>query len=183
MNKIVCIVCALFIFMSGCALFTKDAVDYGMNVVNLKYESVLIKNQYERIYTLITANESKFTEDEWAQLLDVHFAFTEAASRITEIMDDPKKVVPPAELRQMYELVYIGYTTARVIISGHKEQFTDYQWAQMESFDIKAAQYDKQVRDILDNPDNEDINKTLAVIIALGGAAYKYLLPVVISMI
>jgi len=53
----------------------------------------------------------------------------------------------------------------------------------MENFDLKAIAYDKQVRAILDNPDNDDINMTLGAIITLGGITYKYLLPVLVSML
>jgi hypothetical protein len=188
MKKFIAIVTAVMlaistITFSGCALFSEQGLDYTTSVIGLKSESAIIKSQYQRIYDIVNTNQEKFTEEEWDQLMDIHFAFTETASRVEEIINDPKKIVTPAELRQTYELAYIGYTNAREIMVAHKEEFTGYQWSQLESFDNKAVEYDKKVRNILDNPDNEDINMTLGVIITLGGFAYKYLLPTLISMI
>jgi hypothetical protein len=82
----------------------------------------------------------------------------------------------------MYELAYIGYTNAREIIIRHKADFTSFQWDRMEQFDKRAHEYDVSVRKVLDNPDTDDINMTLGVIVTLSSAAYKYLLPVVVSM-
>lgn len=167
---------------TSCAMLGQS-VDYASNVINLKSDSMLIKKQYEKIYILVESKRDSFTEDEIAQLEDIHFAFSETANRIEEIMENPKKVVTPEELRQMYELAYIGYTNARVIVSTHKGEFTAYQWDQMEQFDNKLKEYDVDVRAILDNPDTDDINMTLGLIITLGGAAYKYILPVVVTLI
>jgi len=187
MKKIVIFVCMLVILISssisGCSLLTKEGAEYAAGVVNIKVESALIKSQYEKVYTLITANQQKFTLDEWKQLMDVHFAFSEAAARIENVMENPKNVITPKELKQMYELAYIGYTQAREILVNHEDGFTKYQWVQLKNFDAQALQYDKQVRGILDNPSTEDINVTLGIIITLGSVAYKYLLPVLVSMI
>jgi len=169
--------------MSGCVSWFSPAVNYATNMVDLKAESTLIKKQYERVYLLIEKKQSGFTDEEWVQLNDIHFAFSETADRISEMLSDPTKVVTPKELKGMYELAYIGYANARDIISVHKDEFTAYSWSQMINFDKQAIEYDKQVRAVLDNPDNNDINMTLGIIITLGGAAYKYLLPVLVSLI
>lgn len=170
--------------LTGCGtLFSKEGLEYATNVIDLKAESTLIKKQYERIYNIIIERQDSFSEEEIAQLNDIHFAFSETAIRVGEMMDDPINVVTPDELRSMYELAYIGYTNARDIVSVHKEEFTAYQWSQMIQFDAKAREYDVQVRKVLDNPDTADINMTLGVMITLGGAAYKYLLPVLVSLI
>lgn len=168
---------------SGCSMFNKNALDYATNAVELKSDSALIKAQYQRIYVLIEANKVKFTSDEWVQLSNVHFAFSESATRLEKIFADPKTIITPAELKQMYELAYIGYTSAKEIIAAHQAEFTKLQWAQIQAFDAQAVDYDKQVRLILDNPSTQDINVTLGLIITLGGVAYKYLLPVLVSMI
>lgn len=184
MKKIVAILCILFfVSISGCALLSKDMVDYSVGVMSLKVESELLYNQYESMYNLVSSKKENFTEEEWDQLMDVHFAFSETASRIDRMLKNPKEIVTPQELRQIYELAFIGYTNAKEIIINHRDQFSNYQWAQMENFDLKAIAYDKQVRAILDNPDNDDINMTLGAIITLGGITYKYLLPVLVSML
>lgn len=188
MKKLVIAVCLLCLFVSttmfsGCSYFNKNTLDYATNAVELKADSSLIKAQYQRIYVLIETNKAKFTADEWAQLSNVHFAFSESAARLEKIFADPKTVITPAELKQMYELAYIGYTSAKEIISAHQSEFTKLQWAQIQAFDAQAVDYDKQVRLILDNPNTQDINMTLGLIITLGGVAYKYLLPVLVSMI
>lgn len=167
----------------GCALFSKQTLDYATGVVSLKTESQIIKAQYEKIYNIIDSRRDAFTEEEIQQLEDIHFAFTETSLKVENILNNPKDIVTPAEIKQMYELAYIGYTNAKDIIVKHKEIFTSYQWSQLESFDKKALEYDAQVRQILDNPNNTDINKAIGMIITLGGIAYKYLLPVVISMV
>lgn len=169
--------------LSGCALFTKEGAQYAAGVVNIKNESDLIKSQYVKIYNLVDSNKVKFTEEEWKSLMDVHYAFSETYNRLDSIAVNPKSIVTPQELKRMYELAYIGYTEARAILSNHTNSFTTYQWAQLVSFDKQVVLYDKQVRLILDNPNTEDINITLGIIITLGSVAYKYLLPVVISMI
>lgn len=169
--------------MVGCSLISSNSVEYAMNVIDLKSESELIKKQYGKIYTIVDSRSDKFTDEERLQLDDIHFAFTETADRIEEIIDNPKKVVTPDELKEMYELAYIGYVNAREIILQHKDVFTSYQWDQMSKFDQSVIEYDVEVREVLDNPDTEEINKTLAVMITLGSAAYKYLLPVLVSII
>jgi hypothetical protein len=183
MKRLIAVICiVLMVFTSSCAMLGQG-VDYATDVMNLKVESVLIKNQYEKMYMLVDGKMDNFTDDEKSQLNDIHFAFSEAAIRIEMMMDDPKNAITPTELKGMYELVYIGYTTAREIITSHSDIFTSYQWSQMINFDKKAKEYDLQVRAILDNPDTNDINMTLGLIITLGGAAYKYLLPVLVSII
>jgi len=187
MKIIIAIVCVVLlavgsVTMPGCGYFNEIA-PYAMDVVNLKAESALMQQQYEKIFTLIQQYQASFTEEEWDQLNDIHFAFSETALRVSAILDNPADIPTPTELKQMYELAYIGYVNARDIISVHKEVFTSYQWAQLINFDKKANVYDKQVRAILDNPDTDDINMTLGLMITLGGAAYKYLLPVLVSVI
>ncbi len=169
--------------ISGCSLFSKQGAEYAAGVVNIKVESTIIKSQYEKIYTLIVSNKSKFSEEEWKQLMDVHFAFSEASIRVEKVIDNPKNIITPSELRQMYELAYIGYVQAREILVIHETEFTKYQWVQLNSFDAQALRYDKQVRAILDNPSTEDVNITLGIIITLSSVTYKYLLPVLVSMI
>jgi len=187
MKKLVAVSVVLIMLVSTTLLTSCSKIggslNYATNVIDLQVESTLIKNQYSKVYDLIVTEEESFTEEEWAQLNDIHFAFTETASRISEMMKKPENVITPKELRQMYELAYIGYTNARDIISSHKDIFTSYQWAQMVDFNDKAIQYDIEVRAILDNPDTEDINKTLGLIITLGGVAYKFILPVLVSLI
>jgi hypothetical protein len=186
MKKIITLVCVLIMILmstSGCALFTKQGAEYAAGVVNIKIESELIKSQYQKIYVLINDSHGKFTRDEWNSLLNVHYAFSETYDRLEKITKNPKDVVTPSELKRMYELAYIGYAEARVILSNHKEGFTKFQWAQLTNFDDQVSLYDRQVRSILDNPNTEDINITLGIIITLGSVAYKYLLPVLISVI
>lgn len=184
MKKIIAVICILLMVLatSSCSLMDGGA-DYAKQVVSLKAESTLIKSQYERVYSMINDNRDSFTESEQQQLDDIHFAFSEAALRIEGVYKNPETIMTPAELKSMYELAYIGYTNAKDIIVTHKELFTSYQWSQLENFDKKAIDYDKQVRAVLDNPDTDDINMTIGLIITLGGAAYKYLLPVIVSMI
>jgi hypothetical protein len=186
MKKIVAFICVFLMLLSsitGCSLFTKEGAQYAAGVVNIKAESVLIKSQYSRVYALVLDNKAKFGDDEWKQLMDVHFAFSESAARIEKLMESPKNVITPSELKQMYELAYIGYADAREILNNHKDGFTKFQWEQLINFDKQAVIYDKQVRSILDNPNTDDINITLGIIITLGSVAYKYLLPLLISAI
>ena len=184
MKKVVAILCVMMLMtFGGCALFSEQGAQYAMGVMNLKTDSHLLLTQYEKIYNLVSAHQERFSEEEWNQLLDVHYAFTETATRVESMMKSPKDIVTPAELRQMYELAYIGYANAREIILNHRDVFSSYQWSQMENFDLRAHIYDKQVRAILEDPSNNDINMTLGVMITLGGAAYKYLLPVLVAAI
>jgi hypothetical protein len=169
--------------ISGCSLLTKQGAEYAAGVISLKLESEIIKTQYQKIYVMMVDNQAKFTVDEWKSLLDIHYAFSETFTKLENITKDPKYVITPAELKKMYELAYIGYSEARSILSNHSDGFTKFQWKQLTSFDDQVLLYDKQVRSILDNPNTEDINTTLGIIITLGGVAYKYLLPVLISVI
>lgn len=186
MKKIVTFICVLVLLVSsvvGCSLFSKQGADYATSAVNLKLESTLIKTQYQKIYTVVQSNKAKFTDTEWQQLNEVNFAFTEASTRIEGVLKNPENVVTPVELKQMYDLAYIGYSEAKGILVNHKSEFTEYQWLELQNFDKQAVEYDKQVRSILDNPSTDDINKTLGIIIVLGSMAYKYLLPVLMSLI
>ena len=173
----------LVLSITGCSLFSKQGADYAANVVNLKVESTLIKAQYQKIFAVVQGNKARFTDTEWQQLNEVNFAFTESASRIEDVLKNPGNVVTPVELKQMYELASVGYTEAKGILNNHKSEFTEFQWLELQNFDKQAIEYDKQVRSILDNPSTDDINKTLGIIIVLGSMAYKYLLPVLISLI
>jgi len=184
MKKIVAMLCVLLMLLvSSCSLFTKQGAEYAAGVVNIKIESALIKSQYQKVYNLINDNQAKFSSEEWKSLMDVHYAFTESANRLEKIMESPKNIVTPAELKKIYELTYIGYTEARGILSNHKDSFTTFQWSQLIGFDEQVLVYDKQVRSILDNPSTDDINVTLGIIITLSSVAYKYLLPVLMSVI
>lgn len=183
LTMLLVVIFATTTMISGCSIMSKEGLEYATNVIDLKAESTLIKKQYGRIYDIVLAKAESFTPEELDQLNDIHFAFTETADRVGEMLEDPTKVVTPDELKGMYELAYIGYTNARDIVSVHKDEFTAYQWEQMIQFDNLAQEYDKQVRLVLDNPDTNDINMTLGVMITLGGAAYKYLLPVLVSLI
>ncbi|MCK5021026.1 MAG: hypothetical protein KAS32_28705 [Candidatus Peribacteraceae bacterium] len=182
-RKFIAVVCIMLLLSSsftGCAMLG-SGVDFAGYVISLKSDSALVEKQYNKMYILIVAKKDSFTEDEWLQLEDINFAFTETAARIKLIMKSPKNAITPDELKDMYNLAYVGYTTARDIVANHRDAFTNFQWTQMEDFDKKLVDYDVSVREVLDNPDTVDINKTLGLIITLGGAAYKYILPVVLS--
>lgn len=181
---LIVIVMFMTVSTTGCVLtqYAKSGYNYAMGVVELKKESELVKEQYVIIYDMVLEKEDAFSPDEMVQLNDVHFAFTETATRVEWIIRHPEDAVTPEELRRMYELAYIGYTTARAIVADHRDAFSDYNWKSMVAFDEQLKLYDVDVRAILDNPDTEDINKTLGLIITLGGVAYKYILPVVVSM-
>lgn len=186
MKKMIATILTILMLASiptGCVVVPKGAAEYASNVIELKADSTLVKKQYERIYTLVESKEESFSDEELTSLYDIHFAFTETANRVSEMMDDPTRIITPDELKSMYELAYIGYTNAREIITEHREEFTSYQWSQMVEFDKKAKEYDTQVRLVFDNPDTDDINKTLGVMITLGTTAYKYLLPVLVAVI
>lgn len=181
---LIVIVMFMTVSTTGCVLtqYAKSGYNYAMGVVELKKESELVKEQYVIIYDMVLEKADAFSTDEMVQLNDVHFAFTETATRVEWIIRHPEDAVTPEELRRMYELAYIGYTTARAIVADHRDAFSDYNWKSMVAFDEQLKLYDVDVRAILDNPDTEDINKTLGLIITLGGVAYKYILPVVVSM-
>lgn len=186
MKKIVAMIC-LFVMIivssTGCVLFTKQGAEYAAGAVNIKLESELIKTQYIKVFNMVSTNQAKFTQDEWNSLMDVHFSFSETYARLETMFSKPEKLITPQELRKTYELAFIGYSQAREIVGNHKDGFTKFQWAQLINFDEQVAVYDKQVRAVLDNPDTEDINVTLGIIITLSTVAYKYLLPVVMSAI
>ncbi len=164
----------------GSVACTQTQKNYAVDLAYINGNYNMMIQRYEIVKKLTKDKWQIFTEDEQSQLKLVDINVELIKTKVNTFRSENFYDISPAEIGYLYTLARESYSMARKIAIDHRDQLTTSEMMSLTIFDNQLVDLDKMVADLVNNPDNVDINMTLSAILGIGGAALKILLPLLI---
>ncbi|RKY10482.1 MAG: hypothetical protein DRP56_00870 [Planctomycetota bacterium] len=166
---------AVFFMIQGC---TATHNQYAVSASMLAVEASVLKNQYKKVETAIrTAQDQKkmFSESEWRTLLNVDATLDMLVLKYEALTKLQYAEVSLPDVTFMYRLAVNGYTQGREVVMAHWDEFQPSSQIMLNAFDTQAQETSGRVTELLENPDNENINEALTLISGILSLGVKML--------
>lgn len=180
MKKITAILLSLLLLTTSITGCSTAQLQYTANVATISAEADVLRMKYDNVRTLIINKKDVFPEEQYKELLMIDATMQMLIAKIGDITD-------PATLRtfSLNDIVYMwflakdGYLKSYNIVEENWDQLMPSEQMILISFKNSAEKTDSMISELLSNPNNEDINKSIVMISGMATIALK-ILPLIL---
>ena len=164
LQKIVSVL-ILCTFLSSCSLFKKDTsyikTESFSSAMILLIESY---NQAIPIIENIQKTKNIFTVEEWDSLLDVR-AIIDLLIVKYQLIQKSNSKYNIHDMKAMWTLTKEVYSKAKVVVSAHISDFDTNTQILFKTFNFEAIDIADKVDTLLENPSDENLQKSLSLVV------------------
>jgi len=178
MKKLIAVLLIIGFLWGGLLGCTAHQQQYAIQTSMIGIETKLLKTQYGEVEQLIRAKQMKettFTDEEWRKLLNVDATIDMLMVKYDAIENMDVANMNIQDIKFMWQLAAQGYTQARSVIENHIADFNPSTVLLLKAFDDQAQMTSDRIDELLNNPNNANINQTLVLIAGALGLAVKVL--------
>lgn len=168
-------VCVFALCLMSCSAAQQQ---YAVNASIVAVESSHLQKQYKEMEALlrqVQADTGLFTDEEWRQLINVDATIDILITRYETITSLSSSSVNLRDISFMWELAAEGYTQGRDVIHVHWDEMTPSARVLLAAFDNQAAMTSERIDQLLNDPNNTNINQALVLISGILTIAVKML--------
>lgn len=159
---------------------TKQHLDYTVDLAMINSDYNLLVERYDTLRSLTLSKWEMFSTEDKIKLGTINDNVERIIHKADTLRSFQLYKVTPADLGYMYTLGKQSYEMAREIYMTYEDQLSYSESLSIKLFDERLRDLDTQMTNVLEDPQNADINHTLISILAVASTGLKLLLPLVI---
>jgi hypothetical protein len=162
-------------FVGGCTTAQKE---YAVQTSMIATDSAVLKDEYvkvEKKLRELQKTRNMFDENEWMTLTDIDASIDEFIEKFEHMSEYDIATISVSEIKYLYNIIQMSYVEGKKIIASHWDEIPVENKINLEVFDEKASEIDSRIKELLENPDNENINTAMKLISGAASLTIKIL--------
>ncbi len=165
------------VFQTGCS---QKHVEYTIDMAMINADYNLLVERYDVLRAFVISKWEIFSEADKMKLSTINDNVERIINKVDILRSSRAYELSPADIGYMYTLGKQSYIMSKEIYMNYEPQMSQYEILSIKMFDDRVKDLDKQMNDLMYDPQNADINYTLVSILTVVSVGLKIILPLLV---
>jgi hypothetical protein len=178
MKKILVILLATSMLLTfGCS---QKQIQYSVDVAQINNEYNFLIARYDAISDLTGEKWDIFDIQDRDKLQTIDLNVVLIKAKVNQFRSTDFYQVSPSSIGYIHTLARDSYLMAKEVYIKNKGSLSNSEIITLEMYNEQLIDLDNQISDLIENPDNQDINSVIMSILSLTGTGLKLLMPLML---